>query len=97
MWKNTIPGQIPSWKEGANIKLKHFFAKNCRNKEKLTQKLSLQTVGRQLKHEILQKVYKNQAVSDEKRKKQLTFDFAEIYAKNDFGRDGTDLAQIAQY
>ena len=27
MWKNTIPGQIPSWKESATIKLKHFFAK----------------------------------------------------------------------
>ena len=95
MWKNTIPGQIPSWKESATIKLKHFFAKNCQNKGKLTQKLSLQTNGRQLKHKILQKVYHYQAVSDEKRKKLLTLDFDEIQAKNDFGRDGTDLAQIA--
>ena len=57
-WKNTIPGEIPVCKESANIKLKHFFAKNCQNTEKLTQKLSLQTNGRQLRHEILHKVYK---------------------------------------
>ena len=39
MWKITIPGQKPSWKESATIKLKQFFAKNCQNKEKLTQNL----------------------------------------------------------
>ena len=70
MWKIEIPGQIPSWKESATIKLKHFFAKDCQNKENLTQKLSLQTNGRQLiKHGILQKVCHYHAVSDEKRKK----------------------------
>ena len=69
IWKIILPGQIPSWKESATIKLKHFFAKNCQNKEKLTQKLSLQTNGRQLKHEILQKVCHYHAVSDGKRKK----------------------------
>lgn len=37
MWKITILGQIPSRKESATKKLKHFFAKNCQNKEKLTQ------------------------------------------------------------
>ena len=39
IWKITIPGQIPSWKESATIKLKHFFAKNGQNKEKSTQNL----------------------------------------------------------
>lgn len=39
IWKIKIPGQIPSWKESATIKLKHFFAKNCQNEEKLTQNL----------------------------------------------------------
>ena len=65
MWKVTIPGQKPFWKESATIKLKQFFAKNCQNKENLTQNLRLQTNGRQLKHEILQKVYHYQAVSDD--------------------------------
>ena len=39
MWKVTIPGQKPFWKESATIKLKQFFAKNCQNKEKSTQNL----------------------------------------------------------
>ena len=31
IWKIKIPSQIPSWKESASIKLKHFFAKNYQN------------------------------------------------------------------